>query len=574
MILVFDIETNGYLEQTSKVHSFCATDIKTNKSYSLKREETKQARELLAEADCIVGHNILDFDIPAIRKVYGDFKYRAYRDTLILAQLRWPEITTHDRAGRYFIPKHLWGSHSLEAYGYRFGLNKGDFKGPWDEWSQEMQDYCEQDVRVTVKLYQELWKSIKEGILPHEAVTMEHRFAELMKHQEEVGVPFNTEAAIKLRDPLLVRIEEVKTELQTIVPPKVVQLKTKVKTTPFNPGSRDQIMEYLFKKYDWQPEKLTKNGNASLDEEVLESLPYPEAQKFLEYFQLQKLLGMLSEGDKSWLGFVKDGRIHGKMNTAGTVTARASHKDPNLGQIPSIRKFMGKEVRSLFYAPQGYKLVGIDASQLELRCLAHYFDQYDYGLYTDTVLTGDIHSANQKAAGLSTRDEAKTFIYALCYGAGDQKIGSIVVPNLSPADQKTAGMQLRHRFMANMPAYKQLMDYIKKCLDEHGYLVGIDNRRLTIRHKHAALNTLLQNAGAVAMKHATVIMWDMFHDAGIEAQPALNVHDENQVIVREDQAELAGQLGIEAIKEAGRKLGFKCPLDGAYRVGNNWSETH
>lgn len=574
MILVFDIETNGYLDKLTKVHSFCATDIKTGKTYSLSKDKTSEAIDLLSNADCIAGHNILDFDIPAIRKVYGHFKYKAYRDTLLLAQLRWPEIITYDRAGRYYIPKSLWGSHSLEAYGYRFGIHKGEFKGPWDQWTQEMQDYCEQDVRVTVKLYQELWKSIREGILPHEAVTMEHRFAELMKHQEVTGVPFNTEAAIKLRDPLLVRIEEVRNELQEMVPPKIVQLKTKTKTIPFNPGSRDQIMEFLFKKYDWQPQKLTKNGNASLDESVLEELPYPEAARFLEYFQLQKLLGMLSEGDKSWLGFVKDGRIHGKMNTAGTVTARCSHRDPNLGQIPSSRKFMGKEVRALFYAPEGYKMVGIDASQLELRCLAHYFDQYDYGMYTDTILTGDIHSANQKAAGLATRDEAKTFIYALCYGAGDQKIGSIVASDLPQEEQKIAGAQIRLRFMKNMPAYKSLMDYIKQCLAQHGYLIGIDGRRLTIRHNHAALNTLLQNAGAVAMKHATVIMWDMFKDAGIEAYPALNVHDENQVIVRQDQAILAGQIGIEAIIEAGRRLGFKCPLDGAYRVGNNWSETH
>jgi DNA polymerase I-like protein with 3'-5' exonuclease and polymerase domains len=437
-----------------------------------------------------------------------------------------------------------------------------------------MQDYCIQDTAVTLKLYKELQKAIQEGIIPESAIEMEHEFAKLIHWQEQEGVPFDTEAAIKLRDPLKQRIEEVRQELIRIVPPTIIKLKTKTKTVPFNPGSRDQILKFLQDKYDWKPEKRTKGGNASLDEEVLSGLTYPEAPLFLEYFSLQKLLGMLSEGKESWLNHVKDGRIHGKVNTAGTITGRSSHVSPNLGQIPSTRSFMGKEVRSLFYAPEGMSLVGIDASGLELRCLAHYLDHWDYGQYTQVVCEGDVHTTNMLAAGLPNRDSAKTFIYALLYGAGDEKIGSIVLPDGTKDRKKDAGLVLRTRFMQQLPAYGALVKKINEQVDTKGYLVGIDGRRLTIRHRHAALNTLLQNAGAVACKTAWVILFEKLRAQGIKAYPALNVHDEAQILVASEHASEVGRLGVASIQEAGIKLGFKCPLTGAYRIGRNWSETH
>jgi len=572
--VVLDLETNGLLDSASRIHSLVLRDVETGAVQSEVSTDLPRGFGALGRAETIVGHNVIGFDLPVIQKIFNLSFGAKVRDTLLMAQLRWPEIIAQDYANRYFIPKDLFGSHSLEAYGYRLGLHKGNFKGPWDKWSQEMQDYCIQDTAVTLKLYKELQKAIQEGIIPESAIEMEHEFAKLMHWQEQEGVPFDTEAAIKLRDPLKQRIEEVRDELIRIVPPTIIKLKTKTKTVPFNPGSRDQILKFLQDKYDWKPEKRTKNGNACLDEDVLKGLTYPEAPLFVEYFELQKLLGMLSEGKESWLNHVKDGRIHGKVTTAGTITGRCSHQHPNLGQIPSTRSFMGKEVRSLFYAPEGYSLVGIDASGLELRCLAHYLDHWDYGQYTQVVCEGDVHTTNMLAAGLQTRDQAKTFIYALLYGAGDEKIGSIVLPDGTKERKKDAGLVLRTRFMQQIPAFGALVKEAKKQVENKGYLVGIDGRRLTIRHLHAIINTLMQNAGAVACKNAWVILFEKLRAQGIKAKPALNVHDEAQILVPTEQASLVGKLGVASIEEAGIKLGFKCPLTGAYRIGRNWSETH
>lgn len=572
--VVLDLETNGLLDSVSRVHCMVIRDAENAAKFQVFRD-MGEGFSYLESVETIIGHNVIGFDLAVLKKLYSwQPKAKKTWDTLLMSQLRWPEIIAMDYARRYYIPKNLFGSHSLEAYGYRLGMMKGEFNGPWDEWSQKMQDYCVQDTAVTLRLFNEIKKAIETGVIPWSAMDMEHEFAKLMHQQEQDGVPFNTEAAIKLRDPLLERIETVKQELIAIVPPKTIKLKTKVKTIPFNPGSRDQILMFLQDKYDWKPEKKTKGGNASLDEDVLSSLTYPEAPLFLEYFSLQKLLGMLSEGKESWLNHVKEGRIHGEVTTAGAITGRCTHQHPNLGQIPSVRSFMGREVRSLFYAPPGYKMVGIDASGLQLRCLAHYLDHWDYGAYTQAVCEGDVHTTNQLAAGLSTRDGAKTFIYSLLFGAGDERIGAIVLPHETTQVKKDAGLYLRTRFMQQIPAYGRLVQTIKESVDTKGYLVGIDGRRLTIRHRHAALNTLLQNADAMLCKTAWVMLSRKIKAQDLDARFALNVHDEAQLIVREDQASTVGRLGVASIEEAGIELGFKCPLTGTYRIGDNWSETH
>jgi DNA polymerase I-like protein with 3'-5' exonuclease and polymerase domains len=182
------------------------------------------------------------------------------------------------------------------------------------------------------------------------------------------------------------------------------------------------------------------------------------------------------------------------------------------------------------------------------------------------VISGDIHTANQQAAGLPTRDNAKTFIYGLLYGAGDAKLGAIT------GKGRAAGAELRDRFMSAIPAYAQLISDIGEAAQRrNGILYGIDGRRLEIRHKHAALNTLLQSAGAIAMKVATNLACERL--AG-KAHLILHVHDEMQFECRPEHAQEVGKVAAGSIAEAGQILGFQCPLAGEFRVGNNWAETH
>jgi DNA polymerase I-like protein with 3'-5' exonuclease and polymerase domains len=375
-------------------------------------------------------------------------------------------------------------------------------------------------------------------------------------------------AGITLLTTLQNRLAAIEVELQSIFPTKTTERisektgkKLKDKVEVFNPGSRKQIGERLIEK-GWKPEKFTETGQPIVDETVLEKVEIPEAQAIAEYLLLQKRIAQID----SWLKAVgDDGRVHGRVMTNGAITGRMTHHSPNMAQVPSCGSPYGAECRDLWTVEKGYKLVGIDASGLELRMLAHYMKD---DAYTNEVVSGDIHTANQKAAGLESRSQAKTFIYAFLYGAGDAKIGKVVGAGAKE------GQQLKARFLENTPSLKTLRESVSKIAKEKGTLPGLDGRRLQVRSDHAALNTLLQGAGAIVMKQALVLLNDNLRRAKIDYKFVANVHDEWQIEVEESRAEEAGQLGVLAIEEAGKVLKMRCPLTGEYKVGNSWKETH
>lgn len=569
---VFDLESNGFYEVVTTIHSLVLKNPITKERFSYYLPaDIERGLKQLEEADLMIGHNIIDYDIPVIKKLFPWFKPKGkIRDTLLMARLRWPEIYLVDKSGKYSIPGALVGDYSLEAFGYRLGMPNKIPNDDWSKWTPTIQKRCEVDVDIT----EALWNLIEEKPIHERALDIEHRFQEYITIQEQLGVPFDEVQARNLLVPITKKRDEIITNLQRIIPPREIKLKTRTKYEPFNPGSRDQIIRFLCSKYGWKPETLTDKGNAKLDEEILGALPYPEAEAFVEYFRINKLIGMLSEGDKSWLKFVRNGRIHGRVVTIGAITGRCTHSSPNLAQVPSGRSFMGKEVRGLFHSGAGMVMVGTDLSGIELRCLSHYLYRWDNGIYAKEVVEGDVHTRNQLLAELPTRDNAKTFIYCLTYGGGDEKIGEIVLPKGTSAEKRAIGTRLRYKFMEGMPAYGTLVKAVKSQVKLNGYLVGIDGRKLSIRQEYSALNTLLQNAGAVAAKLATVLSHEYAIKKGIESYPALHVHDEWQKICKPGDAEELGKLNVQAIKDAGEELNFKCPLDGQYKIGNNWAETH
>jgi DNA polymerase I-like protein with 3'-5' exonuclease and polymerase domains len=287
--------------------------------------------------------------------------------------------------------------------------------------------------------------------------------------------------------------------------------------------------------------------------------------KLCDYLLITKRLGQVAEGNQAWLKLHRNGVIHGSVNTNGALSGRCTHQNPNVAQVPAVRAPYGEECRSCFTAPEGKVLVGVDASGLELRCLAHYLHSWDKGAYAKEILEGDIHTANQQAAGLETRDQAKTFIYAFLYGAGDAKIGTIVGGN--SAD----GKRLKKAFMSKIPAIKRLLDAVSGSLERRPFLVGLDGRELPCRSQHSALNLLLQSAGAVIMKQALV---EFVRLANKPYKLHANVHDEVQFSCDEEHAEELGRCFVNAIIKAGMVLKFRCRLDGEYNIGKNWAETH
>jgi len=269
---------------------------------------------------------------------------------------------------------------------------------------------------------------------------------------------------------------------------------------------------------------------------------------------------------KAWIDVADENdKVHGRVMTLGTITGRMSHSSPNMAQVPAVYSPYGKECRALWkVSSDDYTLLGTDASGLELRMLAHYMNDE---AYTKEVVEGDVHTANQTAAGLPTRDNAKTFIYAFLYGAGAGKIGQVV--NGTAKD----GQRLIDNFLNNMPALKALRSKVDK-LSGRGYLIGLDGRVLTIRNKHAALNLLLQGAGAIVCKEWLKFIIILATKAKLDFNLVASVHDEYQFEVRKGQEEAFGVITKEAMKLTEESLNVNCPLDCEYKTGINWKDTH
>ena len=553
--------------------------------------------KLLQEADEISGHNIVKFDIPAIQKLHPNFKPKGkIFDTMLMSKLVYPDVGEKDDRNirKGIFPKKLRGRYSLKAWGYRLKEYKGDYceqEDCWAEWSFDMQRYCEQDVMVTKKLYELL----KSKNISEESITLEHQFAKILAKQEQRGVYFDKEKAVELAAYLTAEKLRLEEELRLAFPneireetfiPKVNNSKrgyvkgqpfTKKVEIEFNPSSRQMIAERLIKKYGWKPKELSPTGLPVINEDVLEGLNFAEAPLLKEYFLVTKTLGQLADGKNAWLKLVaNDGAIHGYVDTIGAVTGRCTHNSPNLAQVPAVGGFMGKECRELFRAREGYKLVGCDASGLELRCLAHYMNDEEY---THEILNGDIHTKNQQLAGLSTRAEAKRFIYAFNYGGGDSLIGSIV------GGSAKDGKRIKQTFLNACPKIASLIKSVQTKVKTRGYLLGIDKRILKVREQYKGLNVLLQSCGAIVMKKALCILYDdcvakgWIKDSWYISDEdkiyfVLNVHDEYQAEVRPELVDEYMVMAVEAIRKAGEYFGFRCPLDGEAKVGESWYDTH
>lgn len=582
MALIFDIETDGFLESVTKIHCLVLKDTNTDQVLTCVGDvELGRGLRMLMAGDTIVAHNGIKFDLAVIQKLYPWFTIDPSKvlDTLVLSRLIYSDLRERDGANieKELLPTKLWASHSLKAWGYRLGLLKGEYgeqENAWETFTPEMLEYCVQDVEVTHKLYQ----LMLDANYSQQAIELEHQVAFTCAAMERNGQTFDKEKAVALYAELAAKKDAIRRTMDETFEPLVEERwsektgkRLKDKVTPFNPGSRQQIADRLIKKYGWVPKEFTPAGQPKVDEDVLKKLDYPEAKVLAEYFLIDKRIGQLAEGDQAWLKLERNGKIHGSINTGGTVTGRCSHNSPNIGQVPAGRAPYGKQCRELFTVQPGYNLVGCDLSGLELRCLAHFMHKWDDGEYANEVLNGDVHTKNQQAAGLPTRDNAKTFIYGFLYGAGDEKIGSIV------GKGRTDGKKLKEKFLAATPALKKLREAVGKA-SKRGYLIGLDGRRVFVRSEHAALNTLLQSAGALIAKR-----WLIEVDEAAKARGWVYgqdwerlsfVHDEQNFQVKPEISEEFGKMVVESAAKAGEYFNFKCPIGAEFKIGKTWYDVH
>ena len=560
--LVFDIEANGLNElnlntkgevipEATRVHCLVIKDVDTNEITTYTGDSIGHGVDVLRAANCIIGHNITIYDVPVLERLYGPIR-SDQQDTLIISRMMYPERGDHPLGG-----------NSLECWGKSLGCHKQDYQGGWEEYSDEMLEYCIQDVEVSHKV----WEAQQEFVNANpKSIWLEHQVTRIISDQITNGFCFDLDAAYNLEEELQYNKISIEDEMRQSFPPVVEERwsdktgrRLKDKTTIFNPGSRKQIAERLSTKYGWVP-PLTDKGNPKVDEAVLRELRYPEAETLIKYFDTVKLQGQVSDWIKRAY-HSRDGKIHGMVNPQGTVTGRMTASQPNLQQVSG-----DKRARALFQPSKGKVQVGIDASGLEARMLASRMAKYDDGAYAKIILEGDIHSENQHAAGLPTRNDAKTFFYGFLYGAGNVKIGKIIGKNAN------AGSALKKKFLTRLPALKKVIDDVKSHVDKTGKVELLDGRLVPCRSQHAALNVQLQGDGAIVMKLAQVLFARKIKD--MDAKFMATVHDEWQIECDAGIAEEVGKLGVQALLEAGKKLGCQMPIDGEYQIGKDWSECH
>ena len=576
MQLVFDIETDDL--NATKIHCLVAQDVDTKEIFKFPPDKLQEGYELLTKADTLIGHNIIGFDIPMVHKFSNvNLSSIPVIDTLVLSRL--------------FNPSRE-GGHSLEKWGYKLGYHKIEFSD-YLNYSQEMLDYCVRDVELNTAVLGQLRKESKG--FDKECISLEQRVADIIKQQETNGFMFNTEHALMLLAELREKKQSIEDEVHATFKPKWVDDKLvtpyikkdgelskrgltdaeyercistqnmnpfmRQQLVDFNLGSRKQIGEYLI-DFGWKPDRFTPTGQPIVDEKTLSEITHiHEANLIAQFLLLQKRIAQID----SWIEATEDdGRVHGFVIPNGAITGRMTHRSPNMAQVPSSHSPYGKECRACWIVEEGNVLLGVDASGLEIRMLAHYMADEEY---TNEIINGDIHTSNQQLAKLESRDKAKTFIYALMYGAGDEKLGKVVGGNT--ADGKRA----RQYFFDNKPTFKSLRDRVQRASTKK-FLKGLDGRKLYVRNQHSALNTLLQGAGAIVMKKALVILDDILKLNSITYKFVANIHDEWQIEVDESQADFVGGLAVESIVKAGEYFNLRCPLDGEYKIGGNWGETH
>ena len=579
--LVFDIETDSL--QPTKIYCMSVLNVDTKEQLNFPQNKIEEGVQLLESSDKLIGHNIIGFDIPAIQRLYGvDLMSKKIIDTLVLSRL--------------FNP--IRASHGLKAWGNTLQFPKIEFND-YSRYSDDMMKYCAQDVFVNYKVYQAL-KTESKGFTS-ESVNLETETYKITTKQKDFGFALNRKAVQKLLAYFKIELVKAEGEVHRTFKPKVIKRPLKAQHTkqgilsklgvdqegnnarltaeeytllsrgasdvvriteePFNLGSRQQIGEYL-QEFGWIPEHFTPTGQPKIDETVLSRVKdIPEAVIIARYLMLQKRIAQV----KSWLSFLRRDRVHGSVISNGTITGRMAHRDPNLAQVPSVASPYGKECRACWTVSRGYKLVGVDASGLELRMLAHYLNDKEF---INEILNGDIHTANQARAGLESRTQAKTFIYAFLYGAGDAKIGRVVGGN------RQTGRRIKQSFLNNFPTLKSLRHRIKREAEQYEYIKALDGRKIFIRSSHAALNSLLQGAGAIVMKRGLIILNEMLQENIVDAHVVANVHDEWQIETWHEDVDRLGEMAVSAIRQAGDYYKLNCPLDAKYKVGENWSETH
>lgn len=412
-------------------------------------------------------------------------------------------------------------------------------------------------------------------------VELEHKVAEILTEQEHHGWSFNEGAAWKLASSIKEEHESIEQILRDRYPyirgqeftPKrdnrtigYVQDAPCTRQVDFNPRSRDHIAWILKHHFDWEPTELTKTGKPIINEAVLNEIDNDFSKKSAQLLYLTKCLGFLTEGEQAWMKLTKMGKIHHHCYVS-CVSGRASHRGPNLAQVPADSRF-----RELFTASEGMEMVGADLSGIELRMLAHYLGRYDQGRYAEVLLHGDIHQETADKIGV-TRRQVKTITYAMIYGASNTKLGFTYDSSLSKQEAASKGAEIRSSYLAAIPGLETLIEAVKQKAVS-GKIRSLDGRNIFVSSPHKSLNLLLQSGAASVAKVWMCMANDWVKDNKMDAHQLAFVHDEIQYECKpKDIDDLKYSLELHA-SMAGERFKLRCPIAAEASSGSNWATTH
>lgn len=630
--VICDIEANGFLPLVSTIWCVVFKDIDTGEVFQFRPHQMK-AMMLFMETCCgvIIGHNFLDYDIPVLKHVLGfelpDDVFVI--DTYILSQILEPDRKKHPKT------EGKKGPHSLENFGNIFRRYKPeheDWSQFSEDMLHRCTEDVEINY-LTFKMLNrkaDIFNLASKWWKPYK---IEAAFAKILVSMKRTGFLVNKELIEKHITTLTDRINIIDAEVVPKLPKRIIINEQKaddkwrdkwegkhgisgvyykynaepfkgngelnqrtmdwitnvgiqdcsviggpfsrVVIQDFDLGSSMQVKEYLLEQ-GWIPDKWNIKEDPITGEKIRTS---PKLTKEDPFIGVTGDVGtkvaerMIFRHRRSQLeGFLRiirpDGRITANV-TGITPTARLKHS--GIVNIPGEDAIFGKEMREVFIAPEGYKIVGCDAASCQLRMLCHHMGDPEY---TEAVVNGDkdkgtdMHSLNMRATGITNRRDAKSFIYGFLFGAGDEKIGIMI------NGTKEQGKKTKDTFLNNLPKLKALIERVEHQLKVYGYIHGLDGREVYPRSPHEALCYLLQSDEAILMKVATIYAHKWIEEAGLDARMVAHMHDEMQWEVRDDHAEEVGELLKRSIVKAGQWLKLTVPADGDPKVGQDWWSTH
>lgn len=621
--VVFDLEADGLMPEVTQVWCCVAQDVDTGEEFIFEPHQIQEMLSFLSSCKELIGHNIVEYDIPVLEKLYGFSYDGGVFDSLIVSRLQ--------RAKRVKPPGCKAGPHSVEAWGMRFGRGKPEHED-WSQYSPEMLHRCREDVEIQKMIYNYLLEEGKD----HNWATARKaafKFFEVMGKQEQYGWLMDEEkihSGIHMLDhwvrkieafvvPTIPKVREVAKEKQWHDKPFTQAGKYKAHTinwmesvglTPddrpiggsFTPvlyrdidlGKQVEVKRYLLSQ-GWRPREWNTNDAGERTspklrhDDPFEGLVDKKARLIARRIQIIHRRGMLT-------GFLRDMGEDKRLRQSISgiaATGRLTHRV--IVNVPGSDKFFGKFIRKCFICKPGYVIIGTDSAACQNRMLAARVGDANF---TNTILNGvkekgtAIHQVNQKnikdIAGYEVSyKDSKNLNYAFMFGASDNKLGSII-----GRDQQ-AGLRVREALLAIAPGFADLVEAITrewranaqvrtskwgKPEYYNGWVTGVDGRPVFIESEHTLLVYMLQSDEAILMQYALLYLYKWCTQRGWvhgrEYGFCANIHDEFQAEVREDIAEEFAALAEKSITTAGEYLKIACPHVGEADTGRNWYETH